>query len=590
MTLAARVVPDVTSYSVDDGFWYSIPEHLAADVVVGRIVRVPLSGRKVRGWVVEVADVERDRLKAIAAVSGSYAVFDARHLESLRWAATHYLAPVAALLSRATPPNLPRKRHDPSDPVTVGEAHHPLGDIARRTARGRTNPVTALVGNWRTLDWITSLRPVLEGRRSVLVVAAAAAEASMVGEEARRLLGECVAVADGEDDKSDTFAWELAQSAPRLLVGTPKTASWQIAELGLAVVLEEGRRAMKDRQTPTIHVRELVRTRSRVEGFNLVFFGPTPSVELLAAGAEIQRVSPRAWPLVEVVDRSDDAPGAGYLSPRTVAALQGAARSGKRSFVFTHRRAGSGSTRCARCRRIRECAKCERRVGTVERCPRCDTILGPCVNCGSEEFEEMGTIPERLVAELERKLGKGLAAIHPTDAPIGIGTERDLTNLGLVDLAVAADVDGMLMGVGYRTSEEAIRQLGRLASSVRPKSGSRLMIQTSHPESDLVTTMRRGDPVPYLERVLVQRARDGAPPAAEMLIVEVRGEMPDEAESEIRSVGSDVDVLGPMPVESGVRWLLTGRLAPVRPSLRALVGRWRDRGATVRVDADPIDV
>ncbi|MDI9465838.1 MAG: hypothetical protein QM393_09775, partial [Bacillota bacterium] len=75
------------------------------------------------------------------------------------------------------------------------------------------------------------------------------------------------------------------------------------------MVLEEGRRAKKDRQTPTTHVREILRTRSRADGFNLVFFGPTPSTETLAAGATVVRATRRAWAPVEVVDRSGEPPG-----------------------------------------------------------------------------------------------------------------------------------------------------------------------------------------------------------------------------------------------------------------------------------------
>ena len=61
MNPAARIVPDVASFSVDNGFWYSVPEHLRSDISVGTIVRMPLSGRKVRGWVVELADDREER-------------------------------------------------------------------------------------------------------------------------------------------------------------------------------------------------------------------------------------------------------------------------------------------------------------------------------------------------------------------------------------------------------------------------------------------------------------------------------------------------------------------------------------------------
>lgn len=201
----------------------------------------------------------------------------------------------------------------------------------------------------------------------------------------------------------------------------------------------------------------------------------------------------------------------------------------------------------------------------------------------------MGTIPERLVTEIERRAGRGIAMVHPGDSPVLVGTERDLAGLPMVTLAVAADVDGMLLDTGYRTSEEALRQLARLALAVREGSGARLMLQTSRPDSLLVATMRRGDPIPYLERVLVERARETAPPAAEMVVVEIRGAIPPEAASDLASLEGAL-AMGPIDVPDGKRWLLTGSLGRARQGLRPMVARWRDGGATVRIDADPIDV
>lgn len=589
MNPAARVVPDVASFAVDDGFWYSIPDHLSDDVHIGSIVRVPLSGRRVRGWVVERSDGREGKLKDIAAVSGAAPVFDERMLGSLLWAAHHYVAPVPVLLARASPPNLPRKIPDGLKVADLDRSGGVLFDVASRSARQKRTPVLAVVGNWRRLEWLADLMPVLAAGRSALVVAASAAEVDEIGAAGTVLFGDLAVSVAGEDDKTDTKAWEKAQSAPRLIVGTPKTASWQIGKLAIAVVLEEGRRAMKDRQTPTIHVRDLMRTRSRLEGFNMVFYGPTPSVELLAAGAEIVHDSNRAWPLVEVVDRADDLPGSGFLSERALAAISATVRAGERVFVFTHRRVGFASMRCTRCRNLRSCARCGTRVGRVETCPRCGASIGPCRNCGNGEFEEMGTIPERLVAEIDRRAGKGTAMVHPGTGPVLVGTERDLAGLPMVTLAVAADVDGMLLGTGYRTSEEALRQLARLALAVREGTGARMMLQTSRPDSLLVTTLRRGDPIPYLERVLVERAREFAPPSTEMIVVEIRGQIPDTAPSDLASL-ENATVMGPVEVPDGKRWLITGSLGRVRLGLRPLVGRWRDGGATVRVDADPIDV
>lgn len=590
MTRAARVVPDVASFSVDDGFWYSIPEHLDTDLRIGSIVRVPLSGRKVRGWVVEISDPREGKLKDISGISGSSPVFDADLAKSLMWAARHYVAPVSVMLSKTTPPNLPRRTPKASSVPDLELEPHVLSELVNRTAARRTAPTTAVLAGWSDFSWIKSLGPVLSAGQSILVVAASVAEVEKLRTYAEPIWGELVVVVAGVDDATDTAAWEAAQFPPRLVLGTPKTATWKIGRLGLAVVLEESRRAMKDRQTPTLHVRDVLITRSRIEGFNVAFFGPTPGVELLAGGADVVKEGNRAWPLVEIVDRSEDGPGSGFLSARTVAAIAATADSGHETFVFTHRRVGFASTRCARCRLLRTCSGCGNRLGRVDRCPKCATPTQPCLNCDGIEFEEMGTIPDRLVTELNRRVGKGVAAVHPADTPVTVGTERDLAGLERIWLAVAADVDGMLMGTGYRTTEEALRQLARLGSLVRPGKGARMMLQTSRPDSLLIRTMRRGDPIPYLERVLVERAREGFPPSAEMIAIEVRGDIPTTVAHDLSSLDGDVVAMGPMQVDDGQRWLLTGKLGRARLDLRQMAGRWRDKGAIVRIDVDPIDV
>src|SRR5690606_22276279 len=142
-----------------------------------------------------------------------------------------------------------------------------------------------------------------------------------------------------------------------------------------------------------------------------------------------------AWPLVEVVDRADDLPGSGFLSERALAAISATVKAGERVFVFTHRRVGFASMRCTRCRSLRSCARCGTRVGRVDTCPRCGASIGPCRNGGNGEFEEMGTIPERLVAEINRRVGKGTAMVHPGGGPVLVGTERDLAGLPMVTLA-----------------------------------------------------------------------------------------------------------------------------------------------------------
>ncbi len=484
---------------------------------------------------VEVGERPPERLKELLGVSGESPVFDAGLLKTLEWAATHYVAPLAVVLAKASPPNLPGATGPlPVLTTPVPSSRHPIAALAAESAKGARRPAKAVVGPWRGLDWVPGLAPVLTAGKSVLVVTATAAEVSEVANRAHRTFGDRVVAVPTEGDRVVTAAWTAAQRSGVLVVGPPRVAAWRVGGLALAIVLEEGRRAMKDRQTPTIHVREIVRNRSRVEGVNAAFFGPTPSVEILSAGAAVEPSTRRAWGSVEIVDRSSEAPGSGLLSDRVVAALRSLARSGsERAFILTGRR-----------------------------------------------------MIEAVVEEGNRRLGAGAVAAHPEGVVASVGSERDLAGLSPVRVAVAVSIDLMPGSAGYRGEEESLRQLARLANSV--DAGGRLMAQTIQPGSPLAVTLRRGDPVPYLEQVLLDRARQGMPPAREMIAVEVRGGESEAVGDALAGLGG-IEIFGPVPTDEGMRWLLAGRLERIRPQLRTLAATWREKGSAVRIDADPID-
>jgi primosomal protein N' len=92
----ARVVPAVPSFAVDQGFWYSLPPERARETSIGSLVRVPLGGRRTRGYVVELAKKSPralDKLRPIGPLVMKYALFDDNLLRALHWAANRYVAP-----------------------------------------------------------------------------------------------------------------------------------------------------------------------------------------------------------------------------------------------------------------------------------------------------------------------------------------------------------------------------------------------------------------------------------------------------------------------------------------------------------------
>ena len=95
-----RVVPDVVA--IDREFDYSVPDDLADQVAVGTIVRVPLHGRRVRGWVVSddvVPAAAQEKLLALIGVVSDGP--PAEMVALVAWAAHRYAGSRVALLRGA---------------------------------------------------------------------------------------------------------------------------------------------------------------------------------------------------------------------------------------------------------------------------------------------------------------------------------------------------------------------------------------------------------------------------------------------------------------------------------------------------------
>jgi primosomal protein N' (replication factor Y) len=374
-----------------------------------------------------------------------------------------------------------------------------------------------------------------------------------------------------------------------VIVGTREIVLWPLGELGLMVVMDEGRRAMKAPQTPTLHVRELVRRRSAIERLGVMFTGTVPTAEVLGTGVEIDDLPGRAWPLVEVADRAEEPPGAGVVLERTRRAVTAMVKAGERVFVFVSRRGYAPAFRCINCGEMRQCAACESGPGRGDTCDRCGAGVGPCRECSGRRFAPLGAAVGRVVDDLARSVGD-----HVGEAGQGrlvtVGTERDLPAIEPGALAVVIDADSMILAPNYRATEDALRIMSRVATKVRRGSGHRCVVQTAMAHHPVITALRHGGPESFMAEVLEQRMSAGFPPSGEVLAIEIAPGAT-RVDTELRAAAGDATVLGPADQGGRSRWLVQGRdLRPLRIRLRSLVQDWRDAGLRVRVDADPIDL
>ncbi|HEU5301459.1 MAG TPA: hypothetical protein VFW06_04380 [Acidimicrobiia bacterium] len=594
-----RVLPDVPA--LDRALDYLVPDDLGAALAVGTIVRVPLHGRRVRGWVVAL-DVEPatpvERLLPIRAVvsAGPPAELVALADEAARrWA-----GPRTAFLRPASPPNNVAPGPVPVPEVGIYPTSVPPVSIPDRDRRVvETPPAT---------ERATLIASLLAPEGSTIVLVPDRAEADALVAHLAATGREVVAFRTDETDASRTRTWETARHGARVVVGGRIAIFAPVPDLRAVIVLDDADEALADERAPSWHARDLAAQRAAGVGARLDILSPAPTVEAVAlAGEPIAAPRPQArsgWPRLEVVDRRDDPPGLGLLSAQLGPALHRALDAGTRAVCVMNRKGRAHLLLCRACGEPARCERCDATVAEVDaglRCARCETVAElRCRHCGSARFRGARPGVVRLRDDLaglvprHRVLAVDAASTALPAFDVAVGTEAVLHRVrgesNPIGLVAFLDFDQELLAPRHRAAEQALWLLVRAARAVGSRtagSGGRdglVLVQTRVPEHEVLRAYEEADPS-IARSVETARRRDlGFPPFGGL--AELRGAPEAVAAACIALTGS-LTVLGP----NGDRALVR---APDTSTLTAALattdlGPARARGR-LRIDVDPLRV
>ena len=582
-----RVQPDVPA--IHRAFDYTLPDALARDVRVGTIVRVPLHGRRVRGWVLDAdvaaPEVEGARLRDVLAVVSAGPPPDV--VDLCQWAAWRWAGPLATFLRAASAANVVRADVEPE----IETAVYPP------SLETDTGPLV-IVSPDREHGAIASQLIASEGS-SIVIDPDASRAATLVTtfEDQGR---EVLSLRSDRPAAELSAAWGRARAGACVVVGG-RTAVWApVPDLTRIVVVDEADEALEDERAPTWNARDVAIERAWRAGANVRVVTPAPTIDVLVALDEEPRPDTRvAWPRVTVVDTRDEQPGQALLTAALADELRRVRDAGARSVCVLNRK---GRARLLACRTCTELVRCEQCGATVREdeagltCSRCGTVRPPiCLHCHGTRFRAVRPGVTRVRDDLAALLPKAtVAAVDAAtedvpDADVLIGTEAVLHRLPpgpAVGLVALLELDQELLAPRARAAEQALWLLVRAARLLGPRAAKGvLLLQTRLPEHEVVIAASRGEPLAVTDAERARRRVLGWPPfggVAELSGAAVAvGAACDAFRGE-----STVTVLG--PVEDGKRALvraatvddLCDALAPPAIEAAHALGR-------LRVDVDP---
>lgn len=510
--LVARVHVDVPA--IDREFDYVVPEKLTALVSVGAIVRVPLHGRRVRGWITAL-DVEPPAgvtLQPIAKVTGRGPTPELLALSE--WAAWRWAGRRTTFLRAASPERavggLPVP---PPPPLAARTTMHALADEA-------FDAVRAVLRLPPGADRFPVVEAALSRGPSLLLTASHSDALHL----AQRLRRGGHAVALMPDD------WARAAAGGSAIVGT-RAAAWAPApELASVVVVDGHDDRYSEERAPTWNAWVVAAERAARTGVPCVVTTPVPTLELLAWGRLVtpsKNEEREGWPPLDVVDRRDDDPRSGLFSASLTRWLRDRDR---RVICVLNRKGRATLLACGACGELATCDVCGGPVAQADAgqlsCRRCDRSRPEvCGQCGATRMKRLRMGVTRAREELEALVGEPVAEVTAEtdlipDDRVLVGTEAVLHRVAAADVVAFLDFDQHLLAPTYTADERSLALLARSGRIVggRRRNG-RVLVQTRIARHPVLRAALLADPSIVNESDRDRRRALGLPPFCAMALI-----------------------------------------------------------------------
>ncbi len=501
---------------------YLPPVGSSALLAPGTIVRVPLHGRSVNGWVLGFGTGTTATLQRIKKVKGFGP--PPQVLELAEFASWRFAGAKAKFLRAASPDrNTPSLLSPPQLTNLKGEdARLSLPEWSSTTSQvvvlGATEDPFPLIGE--------VMSEVLAANRqgSVLIATPTVAYAQRLAARLQR--GGVAAVGPGPDQ------WVKARSGWPVIVGARSVAFAPVEHLAAVVVLDAHEGALQEEQSPTWSAVTLLQERAHREVAPCWLITPLATPVLTASKAPkaaLGSQGPLSWPSVEVVDlHKTDQRHRLLTEPFIDAAKAALAKSDDPGTVVClfHRTGRAKLLACKSCEALVVCHFCgggmEEHLGKL-RCTSCRALRPMlCSGCGGMALKIVRPGVSRLAEELRALFQTSVDEVtaatsdQPITAKLVIGTEAVLHRVRRSALVAVLDLDQYLLSPRLRSEEATLEMLvrsGRLVGSRTDARGT-LLLQTRQADHEVIAALCAGEMSGLMTALSERRKRLSQPPFA----------------------------------------------------------------------------
>lgn len=464
----------------------------------------------------------------------------------------------------------------------------------------RVSLLLGITGSGKTEVYLQAIERVIsEGKQALILVPEIGLTPQTLHRFQQRFAVPMVFLHSGLNDRERLEGWLKAKAGQAaIIIGTRSAIFTPMARPGMIIVDEEHDSSFKQQDTFRYNARDLAVVRARLENIPLVLGSATPSLETL------QNAKSKKYQLLSLTRRAANASEASHqiidikgvplqsgMSPQLLELIEHHLQRGNQVMLFLNRRGYAPALLCHECGWLGECQRCDAHYTVHQRyqyiqCHHCGSqhsLPKQCPGCGSTQLVTAGVGTEQLEQALNKlfpdyktvridrdstrrkgALNESIAGINNNDYQILIGTQmlakgHHFPNVTLVALL---DVDGALFSADFRANEKLaqlyLQVAGRAGRASKP---GQVVLQSHHPEHQLLQRLSREGYLPFTEAALTERKAAQLPPFWHMGLLRIESHSNEHIQQfiselnfhsgnllvQLSSKSSPLRQIGPMP-------------------------------------------
>ena len=401
------------------------------------------------------------------------------------------------------------------------------------------------------------------GRTAMLLVPEIALTPQMMRRFTARFGADVVMLHSGLPLTERYDQWKrIRRGEVRVVLGTRSAVFAPLPDLGLIIIDEEQEGSYQSENPPRYHARDIAQFRCAQRGALMLLGSATPTVETAYYAKQgryqvfslYRRFNDLPLPRVLLADMKDELRqgNESAIGSTLRAELAKNLASGEQSILFLNRRGSARMLLCGECGYVPKCPRCsvpmtyhsanERLMchycghsePVMERCGECGGLMKR-VGAGTQKVEQelSALFPEAKVLRMDadtvnaaRSHETLLREFEEKNIPILLGTQMVAKGLDFerVTLVGVLDADLSLYAQNYHAAERTYSLLAQVVGRAgRGAREGRAVIQTYHPENEVIRAAARQDYGAFYRSELRMRRLRRYPPFADLYTLTVSG-------------------------------------------------------------------